>query len=61
MKVETVRKNLNRKDSYATELLGDLSRHKQKPKTVGGEGSPIIGIFGFAGEEMNALGMIQAP
>ena len=62
MKVDAFHKNLDRKDAYKTEKYGDLSRHPTlKPKTVAGDGSPIIGIFGFADEEMNALGIIQAP
>ena len=61
MKIDAFHKNLDRKDSYNSEVKGDTVKHTDKPKIHGGDGAPIIGIFGYAKEEINSFGFIQAP
>ncbi|MEO6786834.1 MAG: hypothetical protein ABI318_11935 [Chthoniobacteraceae bacterium] len=64
MRLDPLRGTLLRTDSYESEVIGDFSDHPDhKPnKKVGGEGSPILGVFGTAeSERLNTLGIIQAP
>ena len=61
MKIDAFHKNLDKADSYKSEVAGDSIKNTDKPKTHAGDGLPIIGIFGYAKDEINALGFIQAP
>jgi hypothetical protein len=64
MRLDLFRGTLIRTDSYQSEVIGDFEAHPDhKPNAkVGGDGSPILGVFGTAeSERINTLGIITVP
>ncbi|HWB61364.1 MAG TPA: hypothetical protein VG733_17915 [Chthoniobacteraceae bacterium] len=61
MKIDPLNHSLDPADSYDSEILGDIVKHPEHnpKKKLGGDGAPVIGIFGASGDEMNALGVVQ--
>jgi hypothetical protein len=62
MKIDPLNQSLIPSDSYDSEIVGDMQKQPEKvpKKKLGGDGVPVIGIFGASGDEMNALGVVQA-
>ena len=63
MKIDPLHRNLDTTNTYQSDVYGDVEHHPEwKPnKKLGGDGKPIIGVFGYADTEMNSLGVIQSP
>ena len=60
MKIDAFQKNLRRPTLTKARSPASI-KNTDKPRTDAGDDLPIIGIFGDAKDEINALGFIQAP
>jgi hypothetical protein len=62
MKIDLLRQTLDPTDSYQSEVYGDIVQHPEwTPDKQLGNNTPIIGLFGFAEDFIDALGVVSAP
>ncbi|MGA3170491.1 MAG: hypothetical protein ABSE62_05705 [Chthoniobacteraceae bacterium] len=62
MKIDVLRQALDPTDSYKSEVYGDLDHHPEwAPTKQLGKDTPIIGLFGYAENFINGLGVVSAP
>ena len=59
MRIKDSRIALDPADSYASDWIGGPGGEAEAQ--LGGDGRPVVGIFGRAGVNLDALGVVQAP
>jgi hypothetical protein len=45
-------------NTYRSLWFGSRPR-KEKPKELGGDGRPVVGVYGFRGADCDVIGLIQ--
>ena len=62
MKIDLVRQTLDPSNSYTSDVYGDVTQHPEwTPDKQLGNSTPIIGLFGYAENYVNVLGVVPAP
>jgi len=62
MKIDLVRQSLDPSDSYTSDVYGEVGQHPEwTPDKQLGDSTPIIGLFGYAENYLNVLGVVPAP
>jgi hypothetical protein len=46
-------------NTYRSLWFGTIP-HKDKPKELGGDGRPVVGVYGFRGADADCIGLVQA-